>query len=283
MATLNEKSLGKRLQAARRAKGLTQQVLCQQANLSYSTLAKIERGAIKAPSIFTVQSIATALHVGLDELLGTSAAASQPARAYRRTKSGVSFVYFDLNDTLMRASQQGFTALAERSGVRPDIIEMAFWHYNEAMCRGSMTMADLNQALSKRLGFEVDWAETYLGCAESIPVMRKLLEWAASQYRVGLFTNTMPGLVRGLLQRGLLPDVFAEIIDSSETGQIKPEAQAYQLALERSRVAAEEILLIDDNRSNIMAAEAQGWHVALFDGYRANESADRLRTTLEPA
>ena len=60
---MDEKGLGHRLQQARKTAGLTQQSLCQIANLSYSTLAKIERGAIKAPSIFTIQSIADALHV----------------------------------------------------------------------------------------------------------------------------------------------------------------------------------------------------------------------------
>jgi len=45
----DEKALGQRLQKARQNAGLTQQELCQKAGLSYSTLAKIERGAIKAP------------------------------------------------------------------------------------------------------------------------------------------------------------------------------------------------------------------------------------------
>ena len=45
---MNEVGLGKALQLARLSKGLTQQQLCQRADLSYSTLAKIERGAIKA-------------------------------------------------------------------------------------------------------------------------------------------------------------------------------------------------------------------------------------------
>ena len=67
---MDEKGLGKRLQQMRQAANYTQQELCARANISYSTLAKIERGAIKAPSIFTVQGIAEALGVGLDQLLG---------------------------------------------------------------------------------------------------------------------------------------------------------------------------------------------------------------------
>src|SRR5665213_4223060 len=100
---MDEKGLGKRLQLARQKAGLTQQQLCQRANLSFSTLTKIERGAIKAPSIFTVQAIAGALHLGLDELIGATSPA--PARNLLKTKSGVSFVYFDVNGCLVHFYQ----------------------------------------------------------------------------------------------------------------------------------------------------------------------------------
>src|SRR5271170_130024 len=93
---MDEKSLGKQLQAARQAAGLTQQQLCQKANLSFSTLAKIERGAIRAPSIFTVQTIAAAVGQNLDELVGELSPA-RPARRLLKTRSGVSFIYFDVN------------------------------------------------------------------------------------------------------------------------------------------------------------------------------------------
>ena len=55
-----ERQLGQAIAAARKAAGLTQQDLCVKAQLSYSTLAKIERGAIKTPSVFTVAAIAEA-------------------------------------------------------------------------------------------------------------------------------------------------------------------------------------------------------------------------------
>jgi transcriptional regulator with XRE-family HTH domain len=98
---MNEKGLGKRLQLARQAAGLTQQALCQKANLSYSTLTKIERGAIKSPSIFTVQCIATALEVTLDALIGSPEKEPEQPKHRQRSKSGVSFVYFDVNVRLL--------------------------------------------------------------------------------------------------------------------------------------------------------------------------------------
>lgn len=61
--------LGKKIQEARQKCNMTQQDLCMDAGLSYSTLAKIERGAIKAPSIFTVMKIAVALNTSLEQLV----------------------------------------------------------------------------------------------------------------------------------------------------------------------------------------------------------------------
>ncbi|HEY9487238.1 MAG TPA: helix-turn-helix transcriptional regulator, partial [Chryseosolibacter sp.] len=142
---MDEKGLGRRLQAARVHAGLTQQALCHKANLSYSTLTKIERGAIKSPSIFTIQSIAGALGVGLDELMNNGGIS---AVQRRRSKSGVSFVYFDINGCLVRFYHRAFTRLAEVSGAPADVIETTFWHYNDEVCRGDLNMAGFNGAFA---------------------------------------------------------------------------------------------------------------------------------------
>src|SRR3954463_8581383 len=107
---MNEKELGKRLQLARKRAGLTQQELCQKAGLSYSTLAKIERGAIRSPSVFTVAAIAEATGVSLETLLDlkNSSKTPAPADAKKRSKNGVSFVYFDVNGTLVRFYHRAF-------------------------------------------------------------------------------------------------------------------------------------------------------------------------------
>src|SRR5471030_3160685 len=101
---MDEKTLGKRLQLARKRAGLTQQQLCQKAGLSYSTLAKIERGAIRSPSVFTVSAIAAATNTPLEELLGAPQGQNSPTppNPKKRSKSGVRFVYFDVNGTLIR-------------------------------------------------------------------------------------------------------------------------------------------------------------------------------------
>ncbi len=284
MVPSTEKALGKRLQEARQAAGLTQQQLCHKANLSFSTLAKIERGAIKSPSIFTIQAIANALGSGLDDLLGVVSPALAP-RKLHKTKGGASFIYFDLNDCLVRGSHQAYSRLAEASGRPIDVVETAFWRYYDDAWRGKMSVKDFNAALAKKLNLsKVDWTREYMAAIEPVTEVQELLKWAAGLYKVGILTNIISGQVKALREQGVLPNIhYDAIVDSSEVGTIKPEEKMYQIAQERAGCPPEEILLIDDTRANLMAAEKMGWHVLWFDGYHPEESANRIREALEPA
>lgn len=278
---MDEVGLGKQLQAARKKAGFTQQELCHKAGLSYSTLAKIERGAIKAPSIFTIQSIAAALGLSLNELIGESPA--PPSKKYR-SKSGVRFVYFDINGCLVRFFHRAFTKLAADTGTSADLIETTFWHYNDEVCRGEMTLEDFNQAMAKQLGLsELDWQHYYMDAVDPIDEMHELVQWASQYYDVGLLSNIMPGFIDVMLEKGLLPRIpYAAIIDSSKTRAIKPEPKIFEAAQHYTNCSPDEVLFVDDSRANIMAAEKFGWRVMWFDIYRPEESAARVRTTLEP-
>ncbi len=279
---MDEKGLGHRLQVARQAAGLTQQTLCQKANLSYSTLAKIERGAIRSPSIFTIQSIASALKVSLDELIGQPSLLSHKQRQH--SKNGVGFVYFDINGCLVRFYHRAFVKLAEDSGQLADTIETAFWHYNDQICRGEMSMEEFNASIAKRLNIpSLDWQKYYFEAIEPMPEMHALLRWVSDLYGVGLLTNVMPGFVEVMRQRNLIPDIaYDAIIDSSVVHAIKPEAKIYDIATQRADCPPSELLLIDDSRANLMGAEKSGWNVLWFDDYRPDESAARIRAVLEP-
>lgn len=284
---MNEKGLGKRIQAARTAAGLTQQQLCHQANISFSTLTKIERGAIKAPSVFTIQSIAGVFGMGLDELVGAAAphALNSPARPHTKTRSGVSFIYFDVNGCLVHFYQRAFTKIAEATGVPSDVVETAFWHYNDDVCRGIISLDEFNENLAQRIGVpDFHWEDYYLETIEPIKEMQELLVWASERYKVGLLTNIMPGLLNHMLGAGQLPNIkYDAIIDSSVVAAIKPEQKIYEIAQEHANCPPSEILLIDDARANLMAAERLGWHVLWFDDARPVESVAHVRDVIEPA
>lgn len=279
MSEVVERALGLRLQEARKSAGLTQQELCQKSGLSYSTLAKIERGAIKSPSVFTIQQIGGVLGKSVDELLG-------PLEIQQATKktssSGVRFVYFDINGCLVRFFHQAFTQIARDVDISPDIIETTYWHYNDAICRGELNLKNFNSTMAKQFNADhFDWAEYYLAAVDPIEETKELLVWAHEHYRVGLLSNIMPGALQAMIARGILPDItYDAIIDSSEVGSIKPEPKIFEVAQERARVGASEIMLIDDTRANLMAAEKQGWKVVWFDDYQPANSVARIKEIL---
>jgi FMN phosphatase YigB (HAD superfamily)/DNA-binding Xre family transcriptional regulator len=281
---MDERSLGKQLQKARLTAGLTQQQLCHKANLSFSTLTKIERGAIKSPSIFTIQSIADALSISLDELVGQSTSLGGKSKL-KKTKSGVSFIYFDVNGCLIYFYQRAFDKLATNTGVSPETVESAFWRYNDDVCRGVMSLSDFNIKLAEHIGVDsVQWQKYYLENVEPIVEMQELLVWTSERYRIGLLTNIMPGFLNAMRRSKQLPNVnYSAIVDSSEIGTVKPEEKIYEIAQERAGCPPEEILLIDDSNVNLAAANRLGWHVLWFDDSHPEESVHRASQALEPA
>jgi FMN phosphatase YigB (HAD superfamily)/DNA-binding XRE family transcriptional regulator len=269
---MDEKALGKRLQLARKRAGLTQQELCQKAGLSYSTLAKIERGAIKTPSVFTVAHIAAATNTPLESLLdiqSVNLGSPAPVNNKKRSKTGVRFVYFDVNGVLVRFFHRAFTQITEDTGARADLAENLFWRHNDALCRGQMSLQELNDIFNKELNTQdFNWENYYMGSVEPMPEMKEFTDWCAEHYLVGLLSNTAPGFLDEMCSRQLIPDLkYDAIADSSKIGAVKPEEKIFEAAQELAGVEPNEILLIDNERPNLTAADKAGWQVLSFDDF----------------
>ena len=61
-------TIAKNIKKLRKQKGLSQDKLSKLADISHNTIIKIESGAIQSPTIDTVQKIAKALEVSIDDL-----------------------------------------------------------------------------------------------------------------------------------------------------------------------------------------------------------------------
>lgn len=61
----------KNLQKFRKKKGWTREKLAREADVSYHTIIKIERGGIENPKIKTIIKLAKALGISLDKLVGS--------------------------------------------------------------------------------------------------------------------------------------------------------------------------------------------------------------------
>ena len=61
--------IGKNLKNLRKQKGLSQDRLSKLADISYNTVIKLETGGIVNPTIETLQKIAKALNISVDDLI----------------------------------------------------------------------------------------------------------------------------------------------------------------------------------------------------------------------
>jgi len=62
-------TIAKNIKKYRKGKGLSQDKLARLADIAHATIIKIESGGIQSPTIDTVQKIAKALGVGLEDLM----------------------------------------------------------------------------------------------------------------------------------------------------------------------------------------------------------------------
>ena len=62
-------TIAKNIKKHRKEKGLSQDKLSRLADVAHATIIKIESGGIQSPTIDTVQKIARALGIGLDDLM----------------------------------------------------------------------------------------------------------------------------------------------------------------------------------------------------------------------
>lgn len=65
----NDNKIGKNIKKLRQAKELSQDKLSKLANVSYNSIIKIETGGIQNPTIETLQKIAKALSVSVEDLI----------------------------------------------------------------------------------------------------------------------------------------------------------------------------------------------------------------------
>lgn len=61
--------VAKNIKKLRKEKGLSQDKLSRLADVAHATIVKIESGGIKSPTIDTVQKIAKALNVNINDLI----------------------------------------------------------------------------------------------------------------------------------------------------------------------------------------------------------------------
>jgi putative hydrolase of the HAD superfamily len=192
----------------------------------------------------------------------------------------------DFGGVLTTPLLSSFMAVQDEIGISPENLGKAMRTITEedgenplyALERGELAEVDflerLGDGLEPLLGHRPAlhrFRETYFEAlhpnAEMIALMREL---KAEGKRMAMLTNNVREWEP--LWRSMLPvdEIFETVVDSGFVGCRKPEAQIYEMTLERLGLPAQACLFIDDLEPNIEAARAAGMNAVHF---RDNEQA----------
>lgn len=99
------------------------------------------------------------------------------------------------------------------------------------------------------------------------PAVRTLVEDArAAGLRVGALTNDLHDFHgEGWVDRISLFGAFDVLVDGSLTGVLKPDREAYAIAVRRMGLPPAELVLLDDQPVNVRGAEEAGIRASLLD------------------
>ena len=126
--------------------------------------------------------------------------------------------------------------------------------------RGRYTSAEWHELVCNELGVTLSFDEfedVMLNVVTLDPVVLHLVHHLS--VRVALLTDNPPMMAEAMPRRfPALVGVFEPMIFSDQLGVLKPELEAFRLAVERIGVPAGDVLFIDDTAANVEGARAAG-------------------------
>jgi putative hydrolase of the HAD superfamily len=157
-------------------------------------------------------------------------------------------------------------------GLAPDAVKRLFREEPRAreLVRGLETEALTEDEFGERFGelLEIDdrtgLIERMFGGVRADERMLAAVRKArAAGLRTGLISNSMGG---ASYDRALFPELFDGVVISGDVGLHKPQPEIFLLGAERTGVAPEECVFVDDLRENCEGAEAVGMTAVLHRG-----------------
>ena len=109
-----------------------------------------------------------------------------------------------------------------------------------------------------------EWREFLLESLRLLPAAERIEE-LSSQAQLFSISNHRSEWILPVLRDNGLDDYFEEIFISSEVGEVKPDAEFFELFLSRSGASLEEVLFIDNLQRNLDAAKELGMNTLLAD------------------
>lgn len=178
----------------------------------------------------------------------------------------IKVVLFDFGGVLTESGKSGFVrqALADVYGITIEDIDFKDLQYRwrKNMTDEKEVIAALNQQFDKQVTIEQFYDRLHSDTIRSGPVYALAGRLRQAGIKTGILSNVFATSASLLRAKGFY-EGFDPIVLSCDEGYAKPDKELYEIAIERSAVAAEEILFIDDQEKCRLPAEMLGMHFIL--------------------
>lgn len=178
----------------------------------------------------------------------------------------IKMVLFDFGGVLTESGRKGFIAQTLGQLYDQDPTTMEIGDLHALFRRGQANDDVLFETLNRRYGKHVTKEmfldvvhESFIPAAEVYKLAESLRNHGI---KTGILSNIFNMNVTVLREEGWYKG-FDPVILSCEEGYAKPDKEFYDIAVERSGVAPEEILFIDDQQKCMPPAEAMGMHTLI--------------------
>jgi putative hydrolase of the HAD superfamily len=194
--------------------------------------------------------------------------------------SGIDAVIFDLGNVLITVNEQrAAVRFAKQTGKTVAEVGAYFLttpHATE-LALGKQTRRQFYRTVAHDLGFAGSYEEFALIWSDVFDPIEPMIELAkslATRRPRLILSNT--NIIHMEFIAGRFPWVteFDALILSHEVGLLKPAPAIYKLAVERTGMPAERVLLIDDLSANVQGARAVGMQALRY------ESSEQVRAEL---
>ncbi len=187
---------------------------------------------------------------------------------------------FDVGGVLFRFTG-GLEALSELTNYPYEQCRNIWSELDDAVCRGAAQPDEIWKRIKQASGYkgdDIDFIRFWVGHFQPNRSVHKIMSDLSKNYAIGLMTNIYSNVYEMAIENGSIPKLpYAFVLQSCETGVVKPDSAMYELAEQKSGVPASTILLIDDNMKCITPAVSRGWATYAFNSNDPDASVASLR------
>lgn len=186
-------------------------------------------------------------------------------------------IFFDFGGVLLKTFDGvDHAAIEERFGLEPKSLRLMVYQDSRYMdfqvgkCTYEEWVDSIRSAMDAQIpDRSADVLKAYFEADHPLnPDMVRLVRRLHGRYKLGIISNTVPGMEARLMER--IPDLlhlFDVRVGSGDAGMAKPDPAIFHYAMQRAGVEPHQSVFTDDYHKHTEAAREVGMHAFHFTGY----------------